>query len=668
MSEDPFLIGAMIGNVVKGIQSTDTAACVKHYALNNQELDRFGVNVELSERALREIYLPGFKAAVDAGAYSFMGAYNRYLGQHCCHNKVLVNDILKGEWGFDGVFLSDWAGVHDTEEAARYGMDIEMGTERENYREYYLADDFEALVKEKPEYEVMLDDKVRRILRLMLRINKLSTNRKEGAFNTKEHQKATYDIAKEAMVLLKNENLLPFSDKVKRVLVVGENADVCHCHGGNSSGIKAFYEITPLEGLRRRLGSLNVDYIKSTSREYTPVPIEYLDIADMKAGCRAFRMECFDNGAFEGTPTVSYVDRVAHIGKGISRIFTATLNIPADGEYSFYMNADSGSEFFFNGELVWHFHNGIPHEFTRTLCRGDKIELCMKAITVGTTPLELLWAQGGDEMSEEALAARAKNADAVIFCGGLNHSFDTESFDKPHMELPGDQNRLIPLLAEANENTVVVLTGGSPAAMPWIDKVKGVVWQWYAGMEGGNVLADLLFGDINPSGKLPFTMPIALSDSPAHRYGEYKSESCRYNEDIFVGYRGFEKDGIKPLFAFGHGLSYTTFSYSDLALSAEADAVHITFTVKNTGKRSGSEVAQVYFGLTENDGSRPKKELKAFEKLSLAAGEARRLNFKISFDSLSIWDGGWTLPLTVYTVSVGSASDDIRLSSTISLL
>ena len=670
MSEDPFLVSAMIPDIIKGIQSTDTAACVKHYALNNQELDRNRVNAELSERALREIYLPGFKAAVDAGAYSFMGAYNRYMGQHCCHNKVLVNDILKGEWGYDGVFLSDWAGVHDTEEAARCGLDIEMGTNREDYGEYYLADAFEALAKENPEYEAMLNDKVRRILRLMLRINKLSPSRKTGSFNTKEHQQATYDIAKEAMVLLKNENALPFSDSIKRVLVVGENADMYHSHGGNSSGVKAFYEITPLEGLRRRLGAHNVDYIKSTSREYTPIPIEYLDIADMKAGCRAFRMECFDNGMFEGEPTVSYIDRVSQIGKGVSRNITATLNIPADGEYSFYMNADRDSKFFFNGELVWHFtcsNNGIPYEFTRTLRKGDKIEILIKAVTVGTAPLELLWSQGGEEMSDEALTARAKAADAVIFCGGLNHSLDTESFDKPHMELPGDQNRLIPLLAEANENTVVVLTGGSPAAMPWIDKVKGVVWQWYAGMEGGNVLSDLLFGDINPSGKLPFTMPVSLSDSPAHRYGEYKGENCRYNEDIFVGYRGFEKDGIKPLFAFGHGLSYTDFSYSDLALSVEEDSVHIAFNVKNTGKRNGSEVAQVYFGLTENDESRPKKELKAFEKINLEPNEERRITLKVALDSLCIWEDGWTLRLADYTVSVGSASDDIRLSGNILL-
>ena len=670
MSEDPYLITKMIPGVVQGIQSADTAACVKHYALNNQELDRGRVNAEVSDRALREIYLPGFKAAVDAGAYSFMGAYNKYLGQHCCHNKVLVNDILKGEWGFDGVYLSDWNGVHDTEEAARYGMDIEMGTEGKDYPDYYLADAFEALAKENPAYEAMLNDKVRRILRLMLRVNKLSPDRQKGSFNTKEHQQATYDIAKEAMVLLKNEGTLPLSSAVKRVLVVGENADTYHSHGGNSSAVKAFYEITPLEGLYRKLGKENVDYIKSTHCEYAPIPIEYLDISDMGTGCRAFRMECYDNGVFEGEPTVSFVDRVAPIGKGVSRIFTAVLNIPADGEYAFYLNADRGSEFLFNGERVWKFYsnnNGIPYEFKRTYKKGDRIEILVKAITVGTVPLELLWSQGGEEMSDEALVARAKAADAVIFCGGLNHSLDTETFDKPHMDLPGEQNRLIPLLAAANENTVVVLTGGSPAAMPWINDVKSVVWQWYAGMEGGNVLADLLFGAINPSGKLPFTMPVALTDSPAHRYGEYQKTNCRYNEDIFVGYRGFEKDGIKPLFAFGHGLSYTTFAYSDLTLSVEESAIKVSFTVTNEGSLDGAEVAQIYCGLAENDGTRPVKELKGFEKLHLKASEARTVTKEIPFDDLCIWDDGWTLLLADYVISVGAASDDIRLVDTVTL-
>ena len=267
MSEDPCHICEMTPGVIEGIQSADTSCCVKHYALNNQELARTSVNAELSDRALREIYLPGFKAAADAGAYSFMGAYNRYKGQHCCHNDYLVNDILKEEWGWDGVYLSDWGGVHDTVEAAEYGLDIEMGTHipDTDYGKFYLGDAFEALCQgeEKEKYIRLLDDKVRRILRLMLRINKLSPDRKSGSFNTKEHQEATYKIASEAMTLLKNDGILPLGKEVKKLLVVGDNAVAQHCHGGNSSAIKALYEITPLQGLINKYGEENIDFVKN---------------------------------------------------------------------------------------------------------------------------------------------------------------------------------------------------------------------------------------------------------------------------------------------------------------------------------------------------------------------------------------------------------------------
>jgi len=671
MSEDPCHTAEMVPGVIKGIQSTDTASCVKHYALNNQELDRSGVNAELSDRALREIYLPAFKAAADAGAYSFMGAYNRYLGQHCCHNKVLVNDILKGEWGWDGVFLSDWAGVHDTEEAARYGMDLEMGTnvEGERYNDYYLGDVFEKLCEQDEEYVKLLDDKVRRILRLMFRVNKFSPYRKPGSFNTKEHQEATYKIASEAMVLLKNDGILPLNKEIKKLLVVGENADIYHSHGGNSSAIKALYEITPLQGLINRYGEENVEYIKSTKFQYNPIPIEYLDIAEMRAGCRAFRMECYDNGLFEGEPKVYFVDKVEQIYDGVARRFTGVLNIPETGDYTFYINADRGSRFFFNDECVWTFtssNNGIPYEFTRHYEEGERINIFIEAMTVGMAPLELLWSKDATEMPIDTLLEKARAADTVIFCGGLNHSFDTESFDKPHMDLPDEQNELIPLLAEANPNTVVTLTAGSPVSMPWIDSVKAVVWSWYAGMEGGNVLADVIRGEICPSGKMPFTLPCKLEDSPAHRYGEYQATNCKYNEDIYVGYRGFERDGIRPLFAFGHGLSYASFAYSDLSVTNVGDSINVEFSISNASDVDGMEVAQVYVGIN-GVSDRPVKELKGFDKVKVAAHSTVPVSITIKKDDLRVWEDGWKLLLGTYTVSVAAASDDVRLACNIQI-
>lgn len=666
MSEDPCLISKMVPDQICGIQSEDTAACVKHYALNNQEWDRSHVNVQVSDRALREIYLPGFKAAADAGAYSFMGAYNRYKEQHCCHNQVLVNDILKGEWGWDGVYLSDWNGVHDTQEAAAYGMDLEMGTNVENWDEYFLGDAFEALCEKDPAYVEMLNDKVRRILRLMIRVGKGDAGRQSGSFNTKEHQQATYDIAAEAMVLLKNEGVLPLKRGDGKILVIGENAALHHAHGGNSSGIKAYYERTPLDGIIAKFGEDSVEYVKSTKFTYTPIPIEYLDIAEMGAGCRAFRLECFDTNDWSGPSRVHYVDKVDHeTHKGMTRTFTAVLNIPEDGEYQFFFTGDRKTELFFNGKSVWKFsssNNGIPYEFSEVYQKGDRIEICIKATTIDTTPLEFLWAYGTEPVDEAQLMRKAAAAEAVIYCGGLNHSFDTEGKDRPDMKLPGEQNELIPKLIEANPNTVVVLTAGSPVEMPWLDKAKAVLWTWYAGMEGGNVLADMLWGDLCPSGKLPFTIPYRLEDCPAERYGEYKAENCKYNEDIFVGYRGHEKDGVKPMFAFGHGLSYASFAYSDLSLEADENKLTASFTLTNTSDRTGAEVAQLYVGLKNNDGTRPVKELKDFEKVFLKAGEAKRVTLTVAREELAAYNEGWIIPEGPYVISVGSASDAIKLS------
>ena len=671
MSEDPCHIVEMTPGVIEGIQSADTSCCVKHYALNNQELDRKKVNAELSDRALREIYLPGFKAAADAGAGSFMGAYNRYKGQHCCHNEYLVNDILKGEWGWDGVYLSDWAGVHDTVESAKYGLDIEMGTQVEgtNYNDYFLGDAFEKLCKNDEEYVKLLDDKVRRILRLMLRINKLSPDRKEGSFNTKEHQEATYTIASEAMVLLKNEGVLPLGKDVKKLLVVGDNAVTQHCHGGNSSAVKALYEITPLQGLINRYGEENIEFIKNTSCRYEQIPTEYLDIAEEKAGCRAFIMECFDNPLYEGEPTVHYVDKVSLSHKGITIRFKATLNIPEDGEYSFCALADRGSKLYMNGEIVAQFtsrNNGNPGIVTKNYKKGDRISILFEVCNVGVYPVELLWTRDTSEMPIETLLEKAQAADAVIFCGGINHTLDSESNDKPHMDLIGDQNKLIPLLAKANPNTVVTITAGSPVAMPWIDEVKAVIWSWYAGMEGGNVLADIIKGDVCPSGKLPFTLPYKLEDSPAHRYGEYQAGNCRYNEDIYVGYRGFEKDNVKPMFAFGHGLSYASFEYSDLALKDDGKAIEVQFSITNTSKIDAKEIAQVYVGINGAE-DRPVKELKGFEKELVKAGETKRVSIKIDRETLRVWNDGWTLLHGSYTFYVAAATDDVRLKADIEI-
>ena len=670
MSEDPCHISELVVNSVKGIQDADTAACVKHFALNNQELDRSGVNVEVSDRALREIYLPAFKAAADAGAYSFMGAYNLYKGQHCCHNQYLLNDILKDEWGWDGVVISDWAGTHDTEQAALYGLDIEMGTVVKDlirYNEYFLGDPFEELCKTDEKYVKCLDDKVRRILRLMFRVNKFSPDRKTGSFNTKEHQQSAYKIASESMVLLKNDGMLPLKSDVKKLLVVGDNAVTQHCHGGNSSAVKALYEVTPLQGLINKYGEENIEFVKNISCRYDPIPTEYLDITELKAGCRAFVMECYDNTMFQGEPTVHYVDKVEAIHDGVARRFTGVLTIPETGDYTFYVNADRGSKFMMNGEIVRLFtsaNNGVPYIFTKHYEKGFRIKIRFDALTVGMSPVELLWTRDTSEMPVDDLLEKARAADAVIFCGGLNHTYDTESTDRPHMDLIGDQNELIPLLAKANPNTVVTITAGSPVTMPWLDDVKAVVWSWYSGMEGGNALADVISGDVCPSGKMPFTLPFRLEDCPAHRYGEYQATNCKYNEDIYVGYRGYEKDNITPMFTFGFGLSYASFEYSDIEVVNKSDSFDVSFSIANTSSIDAKEIAQVYVGINGIE-DRPVKELRGFEKVHIKAGEKARVNITVKKDDLRVWDDGWKLINGSYTIYVAAASDDIRLTADI---
>lgn len=684
MSEDPRLIAGMAAPLVRGIQSQDVAACVKHYCLNNQELDRHGVNVEVSTRALQELYLPGFYGAImEGGAWSVMGAYNRYENRYLCHNKTLVKDILKGRWGFDGVYLTDWGGAHDTREAVENGLDIEMGTTKP-YNEYYLADAFLALAREEPLARQHLDRKVRRILRLMLRVKKGRADRKPGAFNTPEHQKTAYDVAAEAMVLLKNrDGLLPLDpDGVKRILVVGPNADQKHAAGGSSSGIKALYELTPLEGIRDRVGShCQVDYHSGDlALTYRSVPVQLLDIADPVAGTRGYRLEkrlCREDGSsywevsYQQTPGIT-------LGEAQEYRMEFSFDAPQTGTYGFRAFATGNARIFFNDvEHMKMQANGRRQEVTCAFSyrRGEKVRVRIRLERVKETVefrLDWLTPQDWENASTEAaLMEQARQADWVIYCGGLDHSYDTEAFDKKSMQLPSEQDVLIPRLLEANPNTVVVLTAGSPVTMPWLSRAPAVLWTWYGGMETGHVLWDILTGRICPSGKLPFTLPKAYEDTPVARYGEYQKANCRYLEDIFVGYRGFERDGIEPLFPFGHGLSYSRFLYSALEPEAAEDGgIRVRFRVTNIGGVAGKETAQVYLSQPKCAVERPPKELRAFQKVALQPGETRQLTLTLTPRDLAYYEeasGFWRVEPGEFVVSVGSSSGDIRLKTAVTV-
>lgn len=597
--EDPYLTGRMGVSAVRGMQSQEVAACVKHFAANNQEWQRGSINVEMDERTLREIYLPAFKAAVEeAGVLTVMGAYNRFRGAYCCHNDFLLNTVLKREWGFKGLVMSDWNGTHDTREPVFGGLDLEMGTNKP-VQEFFLAGPFLDGLKKGEFPDSILDDKVRRNLRVLFTL-KAFDGKKTGSMNTAENQNAARRTAEEGMVLLKNEgHLLPLkTEEIRTLAVIGGNAIRKFARGGGSSGIKAFYEITPLEGIVQRVGAkVNVVY----SEGYTP--------------------------AGQGFPRINPAGMPPGTGAGIDPPRPLPLGIGPEGAPM--------------PPPPW----PVPQE---------KME-----------PRD-------SSLAERAVQA-AEKADAVIVIAGLNHGrfLDAEGVDRRDMKLPYGQDELISRVAKANPRTAVVVMSGAPVEMDaWLDRVPAVLQAWYAGMEGGNALARILFGDVNPSGKLPCTFPARLEDSPAHALGAYpgKDGTVRYDEGLLVGYRWFDAKSIEPLFPFGHGLSYTAFAYSKLRFvrgsGNSGPLVEIRFEMENTGKYEGGETAQVYVQDMRSSLPRPVKELKGFQKVFLKPGEKTAVSIPLDRTAFSFFDpgkGGWLAEKGDFRILVGSSSRDIRL-------
>ncbi|MDY6182262.1 MAG: glycoside hydrolase family 3 C-terminal domain-containing protein [Candidatus Cryptobacteroides sp.] len=573
MGEDPYLASRMVVPYIQEVQKNGVAVCVKHFALNNQESLRHQYDAIIDDRTLNEIYLPAFKAAVqEGGAWSIMGAYNLYKGQHLCHNQYILNDILKKDWGFDGAVISDWGGCHDTDQAITNGLDLEFGTWTDGltmgatngYDAYYLADPYLERLRDGRASEEVLNEKARRVLRLNFR-TAMRKDKPNGSLCSPEHYDAARRIADEGIVLLKNnDNVLPISRKAgSRILVVGENAVKMMTVGGGSSSLKVQREVLPLDGIRAAAGE--------------GVTVE------------------FERG---------------------------------------YVGDISGS------------YNGV------------------------VTGQDLSESRSAEELIEDA-CLKAKDADAVIFIGGLNKSShqDCEDSDRFGLGLPYGQDAVIEALAKVNPQLAVVIVSGNAVAMPWVDNVNAIVEAWYCGSQSGTALADIIFGDVNPSGKLPVTFPVRLEDNGAHALGAYDpaSTEAHYSEGIFVGYRWAQKKDIKPLFAFGHGLSYTTFSYSEAEISrttmSENGKVTVSVNVTNTGDREGKEIVQLYIGDDECSVERPVMELKAFRKVSIKPGETVKVSFPVNADMLKFYgNDGWTLEKGSFTAYVGAASDDIRTS------
>ena len=563
LSEDPFLISQLSINYIQALQTKDVAACVKHFVANNQEQDRFVVDVNMSERALREIYLPGFKSSiVDAGALGVMGAYNKFRGEYCTENNYLGRTLLRDEFNFKGVYMSDWDAVHSTEKAALAGLDLEMGTEKENYDDWYFADPLIKAVQEGRVKESVVNEKVANILRVMIKTKVLDPKtRITGSLNTKEHQQAAYRSAVEAVVLLKNENaILPLKmDAIKSVAIIGDNATRTHCGGGFSSEIKTLYEVTPLQAITEKYGkSLQINFAQGYEKQ-------------------------------------------SHVVERSS-----------------------------NGQL-----------------NTDQVD----------------W-----KLIDEAVA-QAKKSDVAIVFAGLNHDFDSESFDRLHMRLPYGQETLIQEVAKANPKTIVVIIAGSPIELAGIEsRVPALVWGWYGGMEAGNAVVDVLSGKEFPSGKLPFTIPVTLSQSPAHALGTYPGHNLKvnYDEDILVGYRWFDTKEIAPQYSFGYGLSYTSFEISNVASDKKSygvnDEITVKFKIKNTGNTRGAEVIQLYTGKTASSVLRPKKELKAFDKVFLTPGEEKTVDLKVKIKDLAFYDektSSWKVESGDYVLYTATSAKDI---------
>ena len=544
MSEDPYLNSVLAVRYIQGLQSRDVACSVKHFALNNQETNRTTVEVECSERALREIYLPAFKAAVqEGGALTVMAAYNKYKGDWCAENKYLARDILRDEWGFKGVYVTDWGAAHSTVKSAIAGLDLEMGTNIENYDDWYFANPLMEAVKKGEVAESLVDEKVSNVLRVMIKTKVLDPKKRfnQGSINTPEHQQAAYQAAAEAIVLLKNkENLLPLDiSSVKSIAVIGDNATRRHSDGGLSSEIKSLYEVTPLEAIRMKLG-----------------------------------------------------DRVkVNFAQGYEKLSTFI----------------EGSN---NGQNAGSFTDGN---------------------------------QVNEKLLKEAVDA-ARNSDVAIVVGGLNHDYDTESADRQYMELPYGQVQLIQEVIKANPRTIVVIVAGSPVNMAALDIcAPAILWGWYNGMEGGNALVDAITGKVNPSGKMPFTTPVTLEQSPDMALGNFPGRDLKvkYEEDILVGYRWYDTKRLPVVYPFGYGLSYTDFSFGNLATDkktyGQGETIKATFTLTNTGKRDGAEVAQLYVSDPECSVMRPVKELKGFRKVFLKAGESKQVEIDIPVSSLAFY-------------------------------
>lgn len=693
-SEDPFLTGKIATEYVKGVQSQDVAACLKHFIGNDTEYERHLVSSNIDEKTLREIYLLPFEMGIKEGnAQVVMSAYNKLNNIYCSSHKELLIDILKDEWGFDGYVVSDWGAALETEENAKGGLDLEMPGPGNVW-----GDQLFTAVSEGKVEEELIDDKVRRILNIANFSKRFEnpTNKPEQSNNSEEHRKLLKEAAASGMVLLKNNDLLPLKSNVKNLAIIGPNAKEAQIIGGGSASLKPHYQAHPLEAFQNKLGDhTNISYAKGChTHKFLPRVNE--GFMDDKEG---FLVEYFEGSNFDENLLVKEhlignkfwvfegfaKDVIAKFERpDISVRFSCAYTPDISGQHEFEIFGIGKARLFIDGEeLIDNWTETSPGEaffsFSSdskralvNLIEGTTYQLEIRYKFEGNFPAIYIGCQAPDKVNlfDEALEV-ASAADQVILIVGTNSDWETEGNDRSDFNLPVNQNHLIEEVLRVNPNTLVVLNTGSPVKMPWADKAEAIMQTWFAGQEFGNALVDIITGEINPSGRLPTSFPKNIEDTPAFNSYPGKDLQMNYDEKLLVGYRWYDKKNIKTLFPFGHGLSYTNFEYSDLEVDVHPkNMVSCKFSVRNTGQVAGIETAQCYVSFKTIDDSEPEKTLQGFSKIALNPNDESSIEINLNSRNFSSWNvakRSWEVRAGSYEILIGSSAENILLQTTINL-
>jgi len=693
-SEDPHLTARMAVAFVRGVQSRGVGACVKHFVCNDSEFERHSMSSEVDERTLREIYLLPFEMVVkEANTWSVMSSYNKINGIWASQSHYLLTQVLKEEWGFQGGVISDWGGSNDTIGCANGGLDLEMPGPAKT-----MGDDLLKAVQAGNVDEVVLEDKCRRLMRILFWSGKFDQPEviEEKSEDRPEHRQLARLAAVESFVLLKNEGTLPLQmEKLKSIAVIGPNAAVAQIQGGGSSGVNPHYAVTPLQGIQTRCGDqVDVRYAMGCSNHKMVSRLDTKclrpDDGDLGQG---FKLEFFNDLDLDGEVVeTSHSKRSEQVWFGefsadvdstnFSVRLSAELNPTENGSHHLSLVSSGLSRLYLDNDLIidnWenqdrgdaYFGTGSTEVIAEVeLTAGKPCQLMVEYSrrNAGFAALRIGYMSIDTDNPIEKAVEIARDCDVALVFAGLNGDWDTEGHDRNDMEMPGDQVKLIKAVAKANSNTVVLLNNGSSLVMSdWLDQVSAVLECWYPGQECGNAVADVLFGDQDPSGRLTQTFPKRLEDNPAFLNYPGDLGQVRYGEGIFVGYRYYDKKRIEPLFPFGHGLSYTRFEYSELSLPKDhyssADQIELTIKVKNIGDRKGSEVIQLYIKDLYPRLIRADQELKDFAKITLDVGQSEVVRFNLNARSLAFYDPQqkkWLAEPGEYELRVGSSSRDIR--------